>query len=151
MRNGGKFTEALEMEIETKLIDLMKEYYERVDYCIGYPVCRYPNVSGFGEWYAKTGLCDIAVNNAGNPFDGEQLLLNSTAIEREVITAFAPLYGIPAGKEWGFITNSGTDGNMHGIYFGAKKLKKETGMLPIVYISKEAHYSAYRICPDFFA
>ena len=67
-------------------------------------------------------------------------------IEREVIQTFAPRYGIPEGKEWGFVTNSGTDGNMHGIYFGAKKLQKETGKLPIVYISKEAHYSAARIC-----
>lgn len=134
------------METESKLINLTKKIYDKVDYSIGYPVCQYPNVSGFGEWYAKTGLCDIALNNCGNPFDGEQLLLNTTLIEREVIQTFAPLYGIPKGQEWGFVTNSGTDGNMHGIYFGAKKLQKETGMLPIVYISKEAHYSASRIC-----
>ena len=134
------------MITEKKLVDLISKYYDKIDYSIGYPVCQYPNVSGFGEWYAKTGLCDIAVNNAGNPFDDEQFLLNSTLIEREVIQTFAPYYGIPKGKEWGFVTNSGTDGNMHGIYFGAKILQKETGMLPIVYISKEAHYSSARIC-----
>lgn len=134
------------MPTEEKLVQLIKKYYEKVDNSIGYPVCQYPNVSGFGEWYAKTGLCDIAVNNAGNPFDDEQYLLNSTMIEREVIQTFAPYYGVPKGKEWGFVTNSGTDGNMHGIYFGAKKLQKETGKLPIVYISKEAHYSSARIC-----
>ncbi len=134
------------MEVEERLIELVKEFYKKVDYCIGYPVCQYPNISGFGEWYAKTGLCDIATNNVGNPFDDEQFLLNATLIEREVIQTFAPLYGIPEGKEWGFVTNSGTDGNMHGIYFGAKKLQKETGMLPIVYISKEAHYSSSRLC-----
>lgn len=134
------------MPTEEKLVQLIKKYYEKVDNSIGYPVCQYPNVSGFGEWYTKTGLCDIAVNNAGNPFDDEQYLLNSTMIEREVIQTFAPYYGIPKGKEWGFVTNSGTDGNMHGIYFGAKKLQKETGKLPIVYISKEAHYSSARIC-----
>lgn len=134
------------MEIEEKLIELVKKFYNKVDYCIGYPVCQYPNIAGFGDWYAKTGLCDIATNNVGNPFDDEQLLLNATLIEREVIQNFAPLYGIPEGKEWGFVTNSGTDGNMHGIYFGAKKLQKETGMLPIVYISKEAHYSSSRLC-----
>ena len=134
------------MEVEEKLIELMKKYYGKVDRCIGYPVCQSTNTAGFGEWYAKTGLCDMVIDNVGNPFDGEQLLLNTTAIEREVIETFAPLYEIPEGEEWGFITNSGTDGNMHGIYFGAKKLQKETGMLPIVYISKEAHYSAARIC-----
>lgn len=134
------------MEVEARLISLVKKFYDNIDHCIGYPVCQYPNISGFGEWYAKTGLCDIATNNVGNPFDDEQFLLNATLIEREVIQTFAPLYGIPEGKEWGFVTNSGTDGNMHGIYFGAKKLQKETGMLPIVYISKEAHYSSCRIC-----
>lgn len=131
---------------EDKLVELIKRYYLKVDHSIGYPVCQQPNVSGFGEWYAKTGLCDIAVNNCGNPFDDEQYLLNSIMIEREVIQTFAPYYGIPEGKEWGFVTNSGTDGNMHGIYFGAKILQKKTGMLPIVYISKEAHYSSSRIC-----
>ncbi len=134
------------MEVEERLISLVKNFYDNIDHCIGYPVCQYPNISGFGEWYAKTGLCDIATNNVGNPFDDEQFLLNATLIEREVIETFAPLYGVPDGKVWGFVTNSGTDGNMHGIYFGAKKLQKETGMLPIVYISKEAHYSSSRLC-----
>lgn len=134
------------MEIDDKLKNIVKKFYGKVDYCIGYPVCQYPNISGFGEWYTKTGLCDIATNNVGNPFDEEQLLLNTSSIEKEVIQEFGPLYGIPKDKVWGFVTNSGTDGNMHGIYFGAKILQKETGMLPIVYVSDEAHYSAYRIC-----
>jgi len=134
------------MEIDEKLTSVVKKFYSKIDYCIGYPVCQYPHIAGFGEWYTKTGLCDMATNNVGNPFDEEQLLLNTSFIEKEVIQTFAPMYGIPKGKEWGFVTNSGTDGNMHGIYFGAKKLQRETGMLPIVYVSNEAHYSSYRIC-----
>ena len=146
VRNKNISIRKVNMEIEEKLINVTKKIYERVDHCIGYPVCQYPNITGFGEWYAKTGLCDLTTDNVGNPFDDEQLLLNTTLIEREVILSYASLYGVPKGQEWGFVTNSGTDGNMHGIYFGAKKLQKETGMLPIVYISKEAHYSAARIC-----
>ena len=134
------------MEVDEKLIKLMKTYYGKIDHSIGYPVCQYPNLSGFGEWYVKSGICDMVTDNVGNPYDGEQLLLNTTVIEREVIQTMASLYDIPEGQEWGFVNSSGTDGNMHGIYFGAKKLQKETGMLPIVYISKEAHYSAARIC-----
>lgn len=103
-------------------------------------------MDGFGEWYTKTGLCDMGINNVGNPYDDEQYVLNSVGFERSVIQTVAPWYGIPAGQEWGFVTNSGTDGNMHGIYYGAKKLQHETGMLPIVYISKEAHYSSFRLC-----
>ena len=134
------------MNVDADLIELMKKIYKNVDHSIGYPVCQYPNMSGFGEWYTKTGLCDIAINNVGNPYDEEQYRLSSVGIEQEVIRTVAPWYGIPSGKEWGFITNSGTDGNMHGIYYGAKKLQKETGMLPIVYVSKEAHYSSFRLC-----
>ena len=131
---------------EKELLDMVKKVYYNVDHCIGYPVCQRPNMSGFGEWYTKTGLCDIAINNVGNPSDGDQFILSSTEIEQKVIKTFAPWYGVPEGQEWGFVTNSGTDGNMHGIYFGAKKLKKETGLDPIVYVSKEAHYSSFRIC-----
>ncbi len=134
------------MKIEADLIRLIKKIYNNVDHCIGYPVCLYPNMTGFGEWYTKTGLCDIGLNNVGNPYDGEQYILSSTEFEQEVIQMAAPWYGIPEGREWGFVTNSGTDGNMHGIYYGAKKLQKETGMLPIVYVSKEAHYSSFRLC-----
>lgn len=134
------------MKIDEKLVDLVKNYYERIDHAIGYPVCQYPNMEGFGEWYAKSGICDMVLDNVGNPFAKEQFLLGTSMIEREVIKTFAKLFGIPDEKAWGFVTNSGTDGNMHGIYFGAKKLQNETGMLPIAYVSKEAHYSSYRIC-----
>ena len=129
-----------------ELVEIIKKIYSNVDHAIGYPVCQYPNISGFGEWYTKTGLCDIAINNVGNPFDGDQFILSSTELEQDLIKRIAPWYGIEEDKVWGFVTSSGTDGNMHGIYYGAKKLQKETGMLPIVYVSKEAHYSSYRIC-----
>ncbi|MCQ2461891.1 MAG: aminotransferase class V-fold PLP-dependent enzyme [Clostridia bacterium] len=134
------------MKVEEDLIRLIKKLYENVDHCIGYPICQYPNMSGFGEWYTKTGLCDIGINNAGNPYDEEQYVLSSVEFEQDVIRTVAPWYGIPKGREWGFVTNGGTDGNMHGIYYGAKKLQRETGMLPIVYVSKEAHYSSFRLC-----
>lgn len=134
------------MEIEAKLIDLVNNYYQKIDRAIGYPVCQYPNMAGFGEWYSKSGICDMVLDNVGNPFAKEQFLLGSSLIEQEVIRAMASLYGISEDKAWGFVTSSGTDGNMHGIYFGAKKLQHETGRLPIAYVSKEAHYSSYRIC-----
>ena len=131
---------------DRELLDIIKKVYVNVDHAIGYPVCQRPNMSGFGEWYAKTGLCDISINNVGNPSDGDSFVLSSTEIEQKVIETFAPLYGVPKGTEWGFVTNSGTDGNMHGIYFGSKLLERQTGMKPIVYVSKEAHYSSFRIC-----
>lgn len=143
MENENKVFDA---KTDKELLNMIKKVYTNVDYAIGYPVCQRPNMSGFGEWYSKSGLCDIAINNVGNPSDGDQFILSSTEIEQKLIETFAPLYGVPKGKEWGFITNSGTDGNMHGIYFGSKLLEKKTGLKPIVYVSKEAHYSSFRIC-----
>ena len=40
--------------------------------------------------------------------------------EREVIEFFAPLYDFDDDNRWGLITHSGSDGNNHSIYFGAK-------------------------------
>ena len=86
------------------------------------------------------------MNNAGDPFAGEPSPISTQAFEREVIEFFAPLYDFDLDDVWGIVTHSGTDGNNHGIYFGAKKLLNETGMSPIVYVSEEAHYSNMRLC-----
>ena len=65
------------MNKDTEFVNLVKKVYENIDHCIGYPVCLYPNLSGFGEWYAKTGLCDMGLNNPGNPYDEEQYILST--------------------------------------------------------------------------
>ena len=77
------------MKVDADLIKLMKKLYKNVDHCIGYPVCQSPNMSGFEEWYTKSGLCDIPINNAGNPYDGEQYILISTEIEHHLIQMVA--------------------------------------------------------------
>jgi histidine decarboxylase len=43
------------------------------------------------------------------------------------------------------VTHSGTDGNMHAMYFGVKYLQAKTKQLPIVYVSQEAHYSIKKL------
>jgi histidine decarboxylase len=40
---------------------------------------------------------------------------------------------------------SGTDGNSHGMYFGARQLYAQTKIRPICYVSEEAHYSIKRL------
>lgn len=72
--------------------------------------------------------------------------MSTQAFEKEVIEFFAPLYGFDKDDVWGLVTHSGTDGNNHGIYFGAKYLYNKTGKMPIVYVSDEAHYSNLRLC-----
>ncbi|MCQ2801812.1 MAG: aminotransferase class V-fold PLP-dependent enzyme [Bacilli bacterium] len=131
---------------DEELVNLARHTYLRLDDTIGYPVNQNSNVVGFYDWYTKTGLCDFMMDNVGDPFDEENyFVLSALGIEKRVIKMFAPYYGIPLDKVWGFITNSCTDSNNHGMYFGVKKLLSETGKMPIVYVSSEAHYSNRRL------
>ena len=114
---------------------------------MGYPVNQKIQLIGFYKWFMGSGLNLTMVNNAGDPFDEEpsHFKLNSLAFEREVLERLGPLYGFDKGDLWGIITFSGTDGNNHGIYFGANYLKKKTGQAPVVYVSEDAHYSSRRL------
>ena len=112
----------------------------------GYPINQKSRLIGFYKWFYGSGLNLAMVNNAGDPFDdGGSHLLNSLAFEREVIEFLGPLYGFDRGNLWGIVTFSGTDGNNHGLYFGAKYLEKKTRKKPVVYVSDAAHYSSRRL------
>jgi histidine decarboxylase len=112
---------------------------------LGYPVSEATNLKEFYNWYLKTQLPNLFLNNAGDPHHNSPFLLHSHKFENDVINFFAPLYGYTRRNTWGLITSSGTDGNNHGIYFGAKKLFNQTGKLPIIYTSQDAHYSIKKI------
>ena len=127
---------ALEELVRTSKIDASRT--------LGYPGNQNIALNEFYEWYTKSGLCSILLNNAGDPFAAHGAL-NALDIERKVVEFFAPLYGFEKETVWGLVTASGTDGNNHGIYFGAKLLKNETGQEPILYVSKESHYSNKRL------
>ena len=112
----------------------------------GYPCNQQSAMKDFYEWYTATGMDVININNAGDPMTDTPEKMSSQAFEREVIEFFAPLYGFDQENVWGIVTHSGTDGNNHGIYFGANYLRNKTGKRPIVYVSDEAHYSNMRLC-----
>lgn len=111
----------------------------------GYPVNQQSEMRDFYEWYLGAGLEVVNLNNAGDPMTDQPWNMSSQAFEREVIEYFAPLYGFTQDDVWGIVTHSGTDGNNHGIYFGANYMKNETHMEPVVYVSDEAHYSNMRL------
>ena len=136
----------MEILSDEELVKLCKNTYFRIDESIGYPVNQNSNIIGFYDWYTKTGLCDRMADNVGDPFDVDNYFaISSMGIEKKVIEMFAPYYDIPNDQIWGFVTNSCTDSNNHGLYFGYHKLLNETGITPIVYVSKEAHYSNRRL------
>lgn len=112
----------------------------------GYPCNQNSALREFYEWYLESGMYGVNLNNAGDPMNGQPWKMSSSVFEREVIEYFAPLYGFEKDKVWGIVTHSGTDGNNHGIYFGANYLYNKTGKMPVVYVSDEAHYSNMRLC-----
>ena len=112
----------------------------------GYPVNQESALQDFYEWYVRTGMDRVNLNNAGDPMTNKPWSMSTQAFEKEVIEFFTPLYGFDKDDVWGIVTHSGTDGNNHGIYFGANDLFNRTGKMPIVYVSDEAHYSNMRIC-----
>ena len=112
----------------------------------GYPVNQESALQDFYEWYVGAGMDRVNLNNAGDPMTDKPWSMSTQAFEKEVIEFFTPLYGFDKDDVWGIVTHSGTDGNNHGIYFGANDLYNRTGKMPIVYVSDEAHYSNMRLC-----
>lgn len=112
---------------------------------LGYPCSQELQLTGFYKWLLKTKLDTAMINNAGDPWS-EHAHVHALQFEKEVLEYFGPKYGFSKEDLWGLVTFSGTDGNNHGIYFGTNYLRNVTGKEPIVYISKEAHYSNMRLC-----
>ena len=52
---------------------------------------------------------------------------------------FARLWEIDQDEYWGYITNCGTEGNLHGILVGRENLPDG-----ILYASHETHYSVFK-------
>lgn len=111
---------------------------------LGYPINMTTPSEEFFAWRKElfaVGLNQFAFNNVGNPFDQSHIAYNSHAFEKELINRFGAIYGFSPKNIWGFLTNSGTDSNMHGLYMGRTILKSRTGVMPKIYFTQEAHYS----------
>lgn len=111
---------------------------------LGYPVNLNTPPEAFFEWRKKlnaTGMGCFAFNNVGNPFAKETIPYNSHDYEKALILRFARLYAFRATNAWGFLSHSGTDSNMHGMYIGRTILHGSSGVWPKCYFTKEAHYS----------
>ena len=116
-------------------------------YDLGFPLNQKSRLVSFYKWFMGSGLNLTMVNNAGDPFNtgSQHMKLNMLELEREVLEKMGPLYGFDLDDLWGILTNSGTDGNNHGIYFGSNYLQKKTHQRPVMYASDAAHYSCRRL------
>jgi histidine decarboxylase len=111
---------------------------------LGYPVNMSTPPPAFFAWrqqLLESGIGTFAYNNVGNPFKESCIPFNTHDFERELILNFGKLFAFPANNTWGFLSHSGTDSNMHGMYMGRTVLKGRTGVIPKAYFTKEAHYS----------
>lgn len=111
---------------------------------LGYPINMAYPPEEFFQWRKElndAGIGQFAYNNVGNPYKPSSIPYNTHDFEREIIHTYGKLLEFPANNTWGFISNSGTDSNMHGMYMGKTLLKGRTGVLPKAYFTQEAHYS----------
>ncbi len=121
-----------------------KALAERKNLFLGYPVNMKLPPEAFFSWREQlrsVGIGDFPYNNVGDPFRPGPIPFNTHDFERELILRFGRLYGFPPENVWGFLSHSGTDSNMHGMYMGRTLLKGRTGRLPKCYFTREAHYS----------
>ena len=111
---------------------------------LGYPLNMNTPPEEFFAWrkeLKQVGIGDFGFNNVGNPYTQSSIEFNCHDFERDIIARFSKIHGFPSGDTWGFLSHSGTDSNMHGMYMGRKILEEETHENAICYFTKEAHYS----------
>lgn len=80
-----------------------------------------------------------SINNLGDPFVPSNYGVHSRQFEVSVIDFFAKLWKMPEDSYWGYVTTSGTEGNLHGIL-----LARECHPDAVLYTSKETHYSIFK-------
>ncbi|MFA6350344.1 MAG: aminotransferase class V-fold PLP-dependent enzyme [Candidatus Omnitrophota bacterium] len=127
-----------------RLNDFARRVQQAQERAVGFPVNQNTDLKEFYEWYRNSNLYESVMNNVGDPYM-PGLIMNTHEFEVEVVDFFAPLYGFSKEEAWGIVTMSGTDGNNHGIYYGVKQLLSQTKMLPVCYVSEEAHYSIKKL------
>lgn len=137
--NQEKLSSGIDLSLaEKKRLASLKNLF------LGYPVNMNTPPEEFFSWrqqLQEVGIGTFAYNNVGNPYKHGPIPYNTHDFERELIVRFGKLFAFSPSNTWGFLSHSGTDSNMHGMYMGRTLLKGRTGVIPKAYFTKEAHYS----------
>ncbi|KAI8014445.1 Serine decarboxylase [Camellia lanceoleosa] len=115
------------------LVGYRKTLIEKTKYHLGYPFNLDLDYGPLVE------LQHFAINNLGDPFIESNYGVHSRQFEVGVLDWFARLWEIEQNEYWGYITNGGTEGNLHGILVG-----REVFPDGIFYTSRESHYSIFK-------
>jgi histidine decarboxylase len=70
------------------------------------------------DYGALAQLQHFSINNLGDPFIESNYGVHSRQFEVGVLDWFAHLWELEKDEYWGYITNCGTEGNLHGILVG---------------------------------
>lgn len=70
------------------------------------------------DYGALSQLQHFSINNLGDPFIESNYGVHSRQFEVGVLDWFARLWELEKDEYWGYITNCGTEGNLHGILVG---------------------------------
>lgn len=130
---------------QARYLDMRRNFYREHDpkVFLGYPANMNGVPPGFLQWreeLRKVGLGELTSNNVGDPFR-DPAPYTTHPLEADLIQRFGGRFGFPADDTWGFVSHSGTDSNMHGVYIGRTLLQQRTGVMPKIYYTPEAHYS----------
>ena len=126
--------ESLDLPKETEILqayDRLLQQKSSVHF--GYP---YNLMYDHSELYS---FMQYSINNLGDPFVPSNYGVHSRQFECAVIDFFAKLWKMEPDTYWGYVTTSGTEGNLHGIL-----LARECHPDGILYTSKETHYSVFK-------
>ncbi|CAG9462947.1 unnamed protein product [Pedinophyceae sp. YPF-701] len=127
---GGMTHDEVDAELQRIMDAYKKRLEDRTQHHLGYP---YNLDFDFGP---LEGLQRFSINNLGDPFIESNYGVHSREFEVGVLNWFARLWEIEPEEMWGYITNCGTEGNLHGILTGRENFPDG-----ILYCSKETHYS----------
>eukprot|EP00123_Amoebidium_parasiticum_P009028 comp19174_c0_seq1/m.21872 comp19174_c0_seq1/g.21872 ORF comp19174_c0_seq1/g.21872 comp19174_c0_seq1/m.21872 type:complete len:469 (-) comp19174_c0_seq1:445-1851(-) len=125
--------EAREEAAAQVIADFQKMLEERTRFHLGYPY----NLDF--DYGALAPLQKYSINNLGDPFVESNYGVHSRQFEIGVLHWFARLWEIEQDDYWGYITNCGTEGNLHGILVGREVLPDG-----VLYASRETHYSVFK-------
>ena len=84
-----------------------------------------------------------SINNLGDPYIPSNYAIHSRPFECAVVDFFAHLFQCSPTTPrswWGYVTTSGTEGNLHGILCAREALPEDA----VLYTSSETHYSIFK-------
>ncbi|EHA8588466.1 putative Serine decarboxylase 1 [Cocos nucifera] len=110
-----------------------KSLLERTKHHLGYPYNLDFDYGALGQ------LQHFSINNLVDPFIESKYGVHSRQFEVGVLDWFARLWELGKNEYWGYITNCGTKGNLHGIL-----VRRELFADGILYASSESHYSIFK-------